>query len=298
MFFIYISLTIGAFILSFSLFEPSIRLASALGAIDVPSQRKIHAAPTARLGGITFFSSFFVFLAVSPIDIELKLPLMLGGGTVFLVGLLDDSLSLSPFAKLCGQFIAVSIFVFSGGLGSVPTPILGIAALIWIVFIINATNLSDGLDGLAGGITASQALCLAAVALISNNINVLCCSLLLAASILGFLPRNAPRAKMFMGDCGSLYLGFVLSALALNLALSQRSALGVVGIFFIFRVPSADTVQSIFRRLLKRRNPFSADRGHFHHKLLDLGFTRECAALALITVSLLFGFIGVVITSL
>lgn len=298
MFFIYISLTIGAFILSFSLFEPSIKLATALGAIDVPSQRKVHSSPTARLGGITFFAAFFLSLAISPVDIELKIPLILGGSTIFLVGLLDDSLSISPFAKLCGQFIAVSVFVFSGGLGNVPGPILGIAALVWIVFIINATNLSDGLDGLAGGMTASQAFCLAAVALISNNLNVFCCSLLLIASILGFLPRNVPRAKMFMGDCGSLYLGFILSALALNLALSSKSALGVVGIFFIFRVPSADTVQSIFRRLLKRKNPFSADRGHFHHKLIDLGFTRECAALALITISLFFGFIGVVITSL
>lgn len=298
MFFIYISLTIGAFILSFSLFEPSIKLATALGAIDIPSQRKVHSSPTARLGGITFFVAFFLSLAISPVDIELKIPLILGGSTIFLVGLLDDSLSISPFAKLCGQFIAVSVFVFSGGLGNVPGPVLCIAALVWIVFIINATNLSDGLDGLAGGMTASQALCIAAVALISNNLNVFCCSLLLIASILGFLPRNVPRAKMFMGDCGSLYLGFILSALALNLALSSKSALGVAGIFFIFRVPSADTVQSIFRRLLKKRNPFSADRGHFHHKLIDLGFTRECAALALITISLFFGFIGVVITSL
>ena len=171
-----------------------------------------------------------------------------------------------------------------------------ILSAVWIIFITNATNLLDGLNGLSGGVCASEALCLAVISLFFRNDDILICSLLLLGATLGFLPRNFPRAKIFMGDCGALFLGFTLGALSSRLMIESESILCVLSVFLIFRVPIYDTNLSIIRRLIKRQNPFKADKGHFHHILLRRGFTKECASLALITASLFFGFVGIIIS--
>ena len=158
----------------------------------------------------------------------------------------------------------------------------------------NAVNLTDGLDGLAGGVCASQSLCLAVLSLILGNKDAFLCSLLLLGVILGFLPHNFPRAKIFMGDCGSLFLGFVLACISGRLFSDNPSILCAISILLIFRVPSYDTIFSFTRRILKGRNPFYADRGHFHHRLIALGFSKECTTLALVTLSLAFGLLGII----
>ena len=167
--------------------------------------------------------------------------------------------------------------------------------LIWIIFLINATNFIDGIDGLASGISSSQALCISVISLICNNIDIFLCSILILGATLGFIPRNFPKAKIFMGDCGALFLGFVQSVLSSRIVLESESILCIISILLVFRIPIYDASFSIIRRLIKRKNPFKADKEHFHHKLLIHGFSKECTTLLLVTFSLLFGFLGVLL---
>ena len=291
----YFLLTLTAFLLSYSLFFPSLALSYRLGAIDMPNARKLHSFPVARGGGFAFFIAFSGLLALSHIDFELKISLLLGGGAIFTVGFLDDTVTLSPFQKLVGEFGAAAIYIFASGEKGFVESILTFA---WIIFLTNAINLTDGLNGLAGGICASESLCLAVISLIFGNFEVLLCSILLLGATLGFLPRNFPRAKIFMGDCGALFLGFTLAALSSRLVFESGSIVCLLAILLVFRVPTYDTNFSIIRRLIKRKNPFKADKGHFHHHLLRWGFSRECATLALVTVSLVFGLVGIVIANI
>ena len=276
------------------MYLPALSISSKIGAIDTPSARKIHSTPTARGGGFAFFASFLGLLTLLPINTDIKLPLIAGGSAIFLVGLFDDARPLSPFQKLSGQFLAAGVYILLSG----ERPLIeGVLTLIWIVFLSNAINLCDGLNGLAGGITASEALCISALGLIFGNFEIFLCSLTLFGAILGFLPRNFPRAKIFMGDCGALFLGFTLGALSSRLVFESQSLVCLISTLLVFRVPTYDTNLSILRRIIKGKNPFKADKGHFHHRLLRWGFTKECAALALITVSLLFGLVGIIISA-
>lgn len=293
---LYFASMAGAALLSFILFRPSIMLANATGAIDLPNSRKTHTQPTARVGGFAFFMAFLVFLPLLPINMNWKISLILGGGTVFLVGFLDDALQLPPFAKLCGQIIAACIYFFTTEPNA--NIMTGALLMFWLVFVTNSINLIDGLDTLAGGISYSISLCISVLAMIFNNGDIVWVSMLILFIIMGFIPHNIPPARIFMGDCGALFLGFILAAASSRLILESNSFICLISVTLIFRVPNSDTVQCFFRRILKGKNPFVADRGHFHHQLLRWGFTRECAALLLISISLLLGFIGVVISSI
>ena len=290
---------IVAFLFSFVLFKPSLAISKVTGAIDYPSTRKIHSKPIGRAGGFSFFIAFSLILLISSVNLSFKIPLFLGSFLIFLVGFLDDTLSLSPFMKLSGQFLALAVFQFSSELfgGDIST-FLSIIISIWVVFITNATNIIDGLDGLAGGVCSSQALCLAVLSLILENKDVFFCSVLLLGVILGFLPHNFPHAKIFMGDCGALFLGFTLGCLSSKLFLDSQSLICALAILLVFRVPSYEAIFSFTRRILKGKNPFRADKGHFHHKLIKLGFTKECSTLALVTISLVFGLLGIIISSI
>lgn len=291
----YFLLFVFSFFISYALFLPSLALSYKIGAVDYPAGRKMHLIPTARAGGFAFFIAFSSLMAFLEIDVELKYSLLIGGAIMFTIGLIDDARPLLPIQKLTGEALAAALFVCF-----VPrdSAFMGIFSFAWIIFLTNATNLCDGLNGLAGGICASQALCLAVISLILDNSDVLVCSLILSGAILGFLPHNFPNAKIFMGDCGALFLGFTLAALSSRLLVDGVGVLIPLSFFFVFRIPIFDTVTSIVRRAAKGKNPLSADRGHLHHKLLDMSFSKECAALLLVAAALLFGLVGVLIASL
>jgi len=282
-------------LLSFVMFFPALALSERIGAIDIPSQRKIHSTPTSRCGGLAFFTSFSVLLAISPVEASLKIPLVLSGAIMFLVGLFDDARSLTPFQKLAGEFLAVGCYILLSGGKPLAQSVL---TFVWMMFLSNAINLCDGLDGLAGGLCATESLCLGALALIFGNGDVFICALALLGAIAGFLPRNFPRARIFMGDCGALFLGFTLGALSSRLVFESGSILCLIATLITFRIPTYDTNLSIVRRLINGKNPFRADKGHFHHRLLRWGFSKECATLALVTASLFFGLVGIIIASL
>ena len=170
--------------------------------------------------------------------------------------------------------------------------------MFWIIFLTNAINLSDGLDGLAAGSSASFSFTLALFSLIIFDRDVFWLSLLLAFSILGFIPHNRHPAKIFMGDCGSLFIGYALSLLSLKWIADSPSLLHAIAVIILFLIPISDTVQSFFRRIFSGKSPFSADRGHFHHRLLDNGFTVQTSALAIITASAFFELVAVLILSI
>ncbi len=256
----------------------------------------MHSLPTARGGGFSFFISFSIFLICAPMEINLKIPLLLSSTIIFLVGYLDDIIDVSPFVKLSGQFFALIVYFFTSEFLYYKISILeGILSAIWIIFLTNATNLIDGLNGLAAGVCASQSLCLATISLILGANDILTCALILLGAIVGFLPRNFPNAKIFMGDCGALFLGFTLAILSSRLVIENKSIVCLFATLLIFRVPTYDTNISIIRRIIKGKNPFKADKEHFHHLLLRKGFSKECATFLIVTLSLLFGFLGIVL---
>ena len=284
-------------LVSYCLFPTSTALSNLVGAIDFPNKRKSHTIPTPRGGGFAFFIAFSLVLIVFRVNLDLKLPLLLGGTFIFLIGFLDDAISISPFMKLSGQFFALALYHFISEILDYNLSIFqGIFMAIWVIFITNATNIIDGIDGLSAGVCASESLCLCVVALIFDNHNILVCSIFLFSAIIGFLPHNFPNAKIFMGDCGALFLGFTLSVLSSRLIVESKSSLTLLSIILIFLVPLYDTSFSIFRRLIQKQNPFKADKKHFHHLLLKYGFTKECASLFLITISLSLGILGIVVS--
>ena len=230
MFFTFFSIALGALLLSHSLFVPSLHLSYRIGAIDYPNKRKSHLLPTARAGGISFFASFIIFLALLPVSQDIKIPLLLGSSIIFAVGLIDDSQGLSAFQKLAGQFLSASVYVLIRGSNNT---VLDLVSFVWIIFLTNAINLIDGINGLATGVSASQSLCLCILALIYGNFSVFLCSLLLLSVLLGFFPRNFPRAMIFMGDCGALFLGFTLGVLSSTFVFESESIICLISTLLI-----------------------------------------------------------------
>lgn len=287
-------------LVSYMLFGIARELSCRIGAIDLPNGRKLHKAPMPRAGGICFFLPFsaaMLFLRISP---SVKLLLLSGASFMFLVGLSDDIFSLSPLHKLAGQAAAAAIPVFFGlnfytGQEPLLRTFFGCLTFFWILLITNAVNLSDGLDGLAAGESISFCLTLSALGAVCGNADVAAVSCLLGFSLVGFIPHNRHPAKIFMGDCGSLFIGFSLSVLSVIWLSESYTLSHTAALLLLFLVPIADTVQSFFRRLCKRKSPFSADKGHFHHKLLNVGFTEITATYALVTLSVLFALFSVLL---
>ena len=294
-------LVVAAFLLSFSLFPFSLRFSRWIGAQDVPSARKIHKKITPRAGGVAFFISFSAFISLVRLySVSFKLSFLIGGALIFLVGLFDDVRGLSPFQKIAGQVAAASVPVFFGitsysGVVSYSTVLWSAVSVLWMLFLTNAINLSDGVDGLAAGSSVSFSLSLALFAFIIPESDVFWTALLLGASLLGFVPNNRHPARIFMGDCGSLFIGYSLSLLSLRWFSLSPSPLNAIAIILLFFVPVSDTLQSFFRRLRHGKSPFAADKEHLHHKLLSHGFSPQCTALAMITVSAFFEFVAVLL---
>jgi len=305
-------------------FTPTIiRISHRFRWYDRPGSRKIHTVLIPRLGGVGIFISFFLSILVVPLVwrlvfgrspeqfIDVKyLWLFLGFGIIFLLGLVDDFYNLKAVLKLFIQVIAAAIVVVGGGLvvSSLTLPYLGKIDLwyfaypltiLWIVGITNAVNLVDGMDGLGGGIAGFAALSMGVISLIQGGASPAeyapaIMAFALAGSIAGFLRFNFPPAKIFMGDSGSLFLGFALAVLPL-MGISRAGSLGALLIpVTILLVPIIDTVAAIVRRLRKRQSIAMPDKEHIHHKLLALGLGEKkiltvmysvCAYLSVIAIT-------------
>lgn len=265
------------------------RMAIVAGYYDAPGERKIHKYPIPRLGGIAIWLGFMLALAVASQlkwnhELGSALPGVLAGGTIiFLLGLLDDLFTLSPYLKLIIQFIAaLTAFALGVQINTLDLPesqLLVLNALslpvtvIWLVSLANALNFIDGLDGLAAGVTTLSALTLTVVALFTNQPSSALLAALLAGSSLGFLVYNFHPAKIFMGDSGALFCGFVLACIAVTGVLKTKVVVMLLPMF-VLSVPILDITYSVVRRLMQGKNPFLPDASHIHHQLLKAGMSQ------------------------
>ncbi len=275
-----------ALVLSLLLVPVIRKQAISAGYYDAPGERKIHKYPIPRLGGIGIWLGFMLALGCLGLfcwkpELNSALPGILAGGTiVFFLGLLDDLFNLSPYLKLAVQFIAALVaFTLGVQIGNLDLPgaqLLVLNALsfpvtvIWLVALMNAMNFIDGIDGLAAGVTTLSALTLTVVAMFTNQPSSALMAALLAGSSLGFLVYNFHPAKIFMGDSGALFCGFTLACIAVTGVLKTKVVVMLLPMF-VLSVPILDITFSVFRRLLKGKNPFLADADHIHHQFLKAG---------------------------
>ena len=289
-----------AFITAMLVTPLAIKTAIKYNIVDQPNLRKVHIKPVPRMGGIAIYAAFVVGTLALGLYSRQVASLLIGGTLVMLFGFVDDVKGISPKVKLLGQLLASLVLVYGGfSVQFITNPFnggiisLGIFAVpvtvLWLTGISNAVNLIDGLDGLSAGVSSIAALCMAAVCLAQGNTLSAALAVILAASALGFLRYNFNPAKTFMGDCGSLFLGFILGAVAI-LGLSKGAT--VVSIFIpliIMGIPIFDTFFAIVRRMFLHKPIFEADKGHLHHSLLSLGLSHKQTVLAIYAISLIMG---------
>ncbi|MEY9979982.1 glycosyltransferase family 4 protein [Lysinibacillus sp. RC79] len=307
---LYVSL-IAAFVASILLTPLVKRLAFRIGAVDAPNYRKVHARIMPRLGGLAIFLAFLIAVAIfQPILIynengsDFLLAIIIGACIIVATGVIDDMREISAKAKLIGQLIAALIVIFVGGIqidmvnlpfiGELNFGLLSIPlTILWIVGITNAINLIDGLDGLAAGVSTIALITLAVMAFIMSNMFVLAIAAILAAATFGFLFYNFHPAKIFMGDTGALFLGFMISVLAL-LGFKNVTVVTLIIPVIILGVPISDTFFAIVRRVRMKQKWSDPDKSHLHHRLLDMGFTHRQTVLIIYGIAVMFGLAAII----
>lgn len=265
------------------------------GRVSKPRQDRWHRQPTPTLGGMGMFIAFWLALGLA-LALGYQLPhwsLLAGSMLMFSLGLVDDFKRLPPAAKLIGQLVAAAIVVFFGGftINFFPWPFANLLlTLFWLIGITNATNLLDNMDGLAGGVSLIAACFLGYFFWKLNDTSLLVMVLALAGSILGFLVFNFPPAKIFMGDCGSLFLGFTLAGLAIARNAQASNVFAVLGIpVLIFMLPILDTSLVMITRLLRGQSPSQGGTDHTSHRLIALGLSERQVVLILYAVAIVAG---------
>lgn len=266
--------------------------------VDLPDGRKIHAHAIPRVGGIGMVLGTVVSVwAWLGLEVELK-AFLLGVLIIVGFGIWDDRANLNYKIKFLGQILAVLTVVVPGhvlitqlsfdGLESLSAWVSLPLTVFFLLGMTNAMNLSDGLDGLAGGLSLLSLVCISALASLGEASDIMLVSLAIGGSILGFLRYNTHPAMVFMGDAGSQFLGFSLGILAIWLTQKANTALAPELPLLILGLPIIDTLTVMTQRLLKGRSPFLPDKTHFHHKLLELGFDHYEAVLASYLIHSLF----------
>jgi UDP-GlcNAc:undecaprenyl-phosphate GlcNAc-1-phosphate transferase len=290
-----------------------------VGAVDAPDRfRKVHQLPMPRLGGGGVFLGFLIPIALVvlcrpeiAVAVSLKqahprlVAMLLGAALIFLVGFVDDIRDLRPRYKFLGQLLA-SLLVYRYGfrIDCITLPMLGPVqlgvltlpvTLFWFLGCINAINLMDGLDGLAGGIALFVCVSTIFVSLFFHHLAVLFLAACLSGAILGFLVHNFHPARIFLGDCGSMTLGFLIGGLALQGSHRTETSISLLIPIIAMGLPIFDTGVAILRRWSKRLPVSAADRGHIHHVLLRLGFSHRNTVLVLYATCIFLGIISLIV---
>jgi UDP-GlcNAc:undecaprenyl-phosphate GlcNAc-1-phosphate transferase len=312
---VYLIAFTGCTLLSFILTRWVRNLAVARGwASAPPSPRHIHILPVPRLGGVAIYLAFVSIIvfsvantqwfSVEPPLVSKNIHWILSAATVvFLLGLVDDLYSVRPATKFLVQALA-AVMLYLGGFGIFSVPLAGVPLMgwlslpltvLWVLWITNAFNLIDGIDGLAAGSALFSTLTVFVVSLASGNGLVSLLSLALAGAVLGFLRFNFNPATIFLGDSGSLFIGFMLSALALAGTSKASTVIAVAIPVVSFGLPILETIISVFRRFLSGQPLFGADRGHIHHKLLERGLSQRQSVIILYGVSAACGLLSLLL---
>jgi UDP-GlcNAc:undecaprenyl-phosphate GlcNAc-1-phosphate transferase len=304
-----------------------IRLASWIGAVDLPGGRKTHTSPVPRIGGLAVFLGFIAGMAFAAFATGnlLTIPqtgiywrgLAFAATALLLVGLFDDLYGLRYYWKFAAQIVA-AVYIWNCGfrIETISHPLGGGTldlelfsfplTVLWIVGITNAVNLIDGLDGLAAGIALITTMAVAVIAFAQGQLGVTAAAVTLAGSLLGFLKFNFNPARIFLGDSGSMFLGFVLAVTSVRGSQKGPTAVAILVPLLVLGLPLLDTGLAVVRRLYRLRNHgkrhensllyvlsnlnqlFLPDRGHIHHRLIDLGASHRGAVLILYIVGGLF----------
>ncbi len=290
-----------AFLITFTTTPIARVIAFKVGAIDVPKDnRRMHKKPIPRMGGLAIFLGFAITVLVFCEPTLEIIGMLLGALILVVVGIFDDIYSLPALLKLFLQLLSATIAVLFGNVisgvtifgnyvdfGSFAIPL----SVIWIAALINAVNLIDGLDGLSCGVSAisSVSLLLSAFFLPEPSFAIILLIAALAGSCIGFLPFNFNPASIFMGDTGAMFLGYSLAIISIQGFFKIDALLSFWVPFLVFALPILDTFCAFGRRILHGKSPFSADRGHIHHKLIDMGFTQKQSVMILYSICGILG---------
>lgn len=277
-----------------------IKFANKIGLVDKPDERRVHKKIMPRAGGLAIFGGFIAAVIYVSTISNFPKGIIIGAAIIVLTGFLDDKYQIKPIQKLFGQGLATVIVLLDGfqiTYITIPftdtmvhiTPALAIPiSIIWIIGVTNAINLIDGLDGLAGGVSAIAATSIFIMAIIMGNIQVALLALALIGSIIGFLFFNFHPAKIFMGDTGSLLLGFLLAVFSV-ISFKQITLVTLFVPIIILAVPIVDTLIAIVRRRMNNQRIMDADKNHLHHRLLDIGLSHKQAVLYIYGIAVVFG---------
>lgn len=281
-------------------------LAIKAGAMDTPNERKVHREPIPRMGGLAIY-----FGVVAAVFISMKinhqiLGIFLGGSIMLAVGIIDDIKQLSAKTKLAGQILAaMALIVFGVRIEWLTNPFgpmiyldyLSIpVTILWIVAVTNTVNLIDGLDGLAAGVSSIASITILFVALQQNLWMVALLTAAIAGSALGFLFHNFNPAKIFMGDTGSLFLGYMLAAVSIMGAVKGAATIALFVPIVALGLPIMDTAFAIIRRYHHGVPIFRPDKGHLHHRLLAMGLSQKQVVLSMYVVSGLLGLSAIILS--
>ena len=295
---------LAAFLLAFAFFPKLSSIASRIGLLDIPTRRKSHSGAKPLVGGIGMAMALGVACLVFVPLVNLR-GFYAGFVLLVIVGFLDDFKELKYGGKFIAQILAVLFMVYFShvslntfgnlvGMGQVDFGILALPmTLFCTVGVINAFNMVDGLDALAGSVSFTAFIVFAFLAYLNSQAEVAMLAVAFSGAVLAFLWYNRPPAKLFMGDAGSLSIGFALAFFSVAITQKPGGIVSPVASLMILAVPVCDTIRLIIARLLRRKSPFAADNKHLHHLLIRIGFSRKRAVLIILMVSVLLAVLSV-----
>lgn len=297
-----------SFISALFLVYPIKKLAIRLNILDIPNNRKIHTKPIPRAGGLAIVFGTLIGLAYFQPAHEHFLEYIVGVVIITMIGLLDDKFSLHPLLKLIGQLVTAIIIIHAGvTIERITLPFIGIIdfsqlvsvviTLIWIIGITNAINLIDGLDGLASGVSTIALLSIFTMSIMDERFFVASLCISLIGSSCGFLFHNFYPAKIYMGDTGSLFLGFSISFISILGLFKKITIFSFIIPIIVLAVPIFDTLFAITRRLLNGEKIMKPDKKHIHHQLLAAGFSHRTTVLIIYGMSAVFGLLAIIFSS-
>jgi len=282
-----------------------IKIAHHVNALDIPNERKVHKYPMPRLGGLAIFLGFLVgYMVFCKPTVQMN-SILIGSFFIILLGTFDDIKPLTPLIKFGGQLLAAIIVVYYGNIVMQDISAFGLyidfsflarpITILFIVAVINCMNLIDGLDGLAGGIATIFFITIAIISNIFGLYNGLDASLtlIMIGATLGFLLYNFHPAKIFMGDSGSMFLGYIISIISL-LGFKNVTLTSFIVPILILAIPILDTLFAIIRRLLKGESFAKADKEHFHHQILKMAGNQTKTVLIIYLIQILFSVASIV----
>lgn len=281
------------------------KIASHIGALDIPNERKVHKKPIPRLGGLGIYFGFLLgYMLFGKESIQMN-SILIGSFIIMITGLIDDIKPIPAKYKFFGQLIGAAIIPIYGGILLNEITAFGIyidfgilsipVTILFIVSIINCMNLIDGLDGLAGGLSSIYFLTVGIIAIMLNNSDGLdvILTFIMLGSTLGFLLHNFNPAKIFMGDSGSMFLGYIISVIAL-LGFKNITLTSFIIPLLLLAIPILDTLFAILRRIINHKPISMPDKNHLHHQLLKLNFSQKTTVLIIYFVDILFAIASII----